>query len=107
MASKRALAIKREMLAKKQLSFNEQMGILLMAIAEKIGVDLDELLKAGHSPEPAELAEVTEPAPKKEEPKKKASRKRKAKKVVEPEPHVEDEELEDEELKLEEEGEGW
>jgi len=102
MASKRALAIKREMLAKKQLSFNEQMGILLLAIAEKVGVDLDELLKAGPDPEPAELAEVTEPAQTKEKPKKKP-RKKRTKKVAPPAtPKLPDvEEIEGET------GEGW
>ncbi|MBW2559225.1 MAG: hypothetical protein JRE40_00070 [Deltaproteobacteria bacterium] len=85
MASKRAIAIRREMLARKQLSFNDQMGILLLAIAEKVGVDFDELLEAGLDPEPAELAEVTEPPQAKEAPKKKkAPRKKRAKKVEPP-----------------------
>lgn len=81
MPSKRALAIKREKLARKQLSFNERLEATLDSIEEK----LDKILEAGLDPEPAELAEVTEPPQEKEAPEKKSTKKKQKKKVVEPE----------------------
>jgi len=67
MASKRADAIRREKVDENQVEFNARMESLLLAIAEKVGVNLEKSEKAGQGPGPAELAEVMETPQEEEE----------------------------------------